>query len=352
MPQSDFRVLGVDRLDSSEVDRFLRRVFGEAISGFLRSYASWWHQGNQNRMVVVRNDEIVAYCGWMPTKCLINGVEYPAKWGINMIVAPEFRGRGLETLLDKELREADLLTLGFPSKMASNIYRKHGWGIRDDCHFLMLPLLPTKMDYGSISAATGMPTIPLWISGHVVTPLTTIVRQRLARYEPTAARELESPDPELLTGVYARSKDKLGAITTCRDVEFIRWRYEACPYRSELSFYVSGPPDSPSQYAILRCMRNERITSARILDVFGDFNDTEGLRDILRLAVRDAVRGEACQITAFTSEPRIRSVLSSFGFLGVRQGFCWFSKSSEIMQSLSFGKYYWTMGDSDKDAPA
>jgi hypothetical protein len=207
------------------------------------------------------------------------------------------------------------------------------------------------MNYRHISAATGMPTVSLWVTGHLVTPLTTIVRQRLGRYEPTTARKLESLDAELLTSVYSRFKDKLGVITICRDLDFIRWRYEACPYRSELSFYVDGPPESACHYAVLRCVRNEEVMSARILDVFGDFDDIQGLRDILHLVVRDAVRQGACQVTAFTSEPRVRSALRSLGFLSMKQGFCWYSRSQEIMQSLATGKYYWTMADSDKDAP-
>ena len=352
MSRSDVRVATADQLDPSELDRFLTRVFGDTIASFLRTNASWWHRGNQNRMAVVRNDDIVAYCGWIPVKCLINGVEYQAKWGVNMIVAPEFRGRGFESLLNKKLRETDLLTLGFQTKMAANIYRKHGWGIRDDCYFLMLPLLPTKLNYRSISAATGISTVSLWVTGHLVTPVTAIVRRRLGRYRPTTARELVSLDSNLLTNIYSRFQDKLGLITTCRDSDFIRWRYEACPYRSELSFYVGGPHESASHYAILRYVRNEQNLSARILDVFGDFDDTEGLRDMLRLAIREAVRRGALQVTAFTSEPRIRSALRSLGFLSMRQGFCWYSRSQEIMRSLAIGQYYWTMADSDKDDPA
>jgi len=351
LSHEDYRVVSVDQLDEAKLDQFLRRVFGDVRGEFMHSYGSWWYHGNQNRLAVVRNDEIAAYCGLIPTKCLINAVEYPAKWWVDLVVAPEFRGRGLQTLLDREVREAGDLKLGFPNEVAAEIHRKHGWGIRDDCRFLMLPLVPPKMR--AIRNATGTRGRFLRFAAQLVKPVTAIVRKRLGSYEPLTAREMESLDPELLASVYGKYRSKLGVITTSRDTDSILWRYHTSPYRSELVFYVAGPPQSPDHYVVLRCVRDKGVISARILDVFGDFGDTDGLRDILRLAVRDAVRRGACQIAALASEPRVYSTLRSIGFpITGKVRFCWHSKSQEIMESLATCKYHWTMADSDHDAPA
>src|SRR5687768_4592624 len=101
---STFRVGDASSLAASELDQFLRTVYKPEKSEFLRLHGAWWHRGNHNRLVVVEGDRIAAYCGVIPIKCLVRGEPYEAVWWVDLIVAPEFRGRGLQSILDAEVR--------------------------------------------------------------------------------------------------------------------------------------------------------------------------------------------------------------------------------------------------------
>jgi hypothetical protein len=141
-------------------------------------------------------------------------------------------------------------------------------------------------------------------------------------------------------------------ITTYRDADYFQWRYFEAPYRSELDFYVDGANSCPAHCVIARHVRFQDVMTTRILDVFGDFDDLNGLKDILKFAAKDAINHLSGQITILVTLPQLRSALRSIGFQIVSSSrFCWYSTSPEIMNSFSKSLYHWSLADSDNDAP-
>jgi hypothetical protein len=169
------------------------------------------------------------------------------------------------------------------------------------------------------------------------------------RYEPLTARTVESPSPDLFAGIFERYKQEETA-TTYRDVDHVRFRYLDAPYRTEFTFYVAGPASSPSHFVVARNVTLNGVKTTRILDVFGDFADLEGLEDVLRLAVKDAAWQGSSQVTVLVSIPELQAMLRAMGFLiGAKTRFCWYSNCQKIMRSLGL-RGHWVLGDSDNDA--
>ena len=116
-----------------------------------------------------------------------------------------------------------------------------------------------------------------------------------SRYRPKAygnpGRSSTRSELEASSLRYARPR----LVTTSAVRTTLRWRYFEGPFRSEATFYVTGLPDRPTHYAIVRYLPHcDSAQKARILDIFGDFGDSEGLADLLRTIVRDAaVRGSS-----------------------------------------------------------
>jgi hypothetical protein len=189
----------------------------------------------------------------------------------------------------------------------------------------------------------------------VMSPLAVIARERLGHYEPMTARKVEAPGTAALAEVFFRYSDyykRNHIITTYRDTNFIEWRYGACPYRSQLVFYLAGQSEPPSHVLIARVMHSRLGKEVRILDVFGDLDNRTGLRDILRLAVRDAMCQGAYRVTAMTSLPVLRSVLPSIGFLYSKKiAFCWHAQSQDLMRVFGESTCHWALADSNMDEP-
>jgi hypothetical protein len=346
---SEFRIVTAADVDPERLHQFLLRAYGPTKSAFLRQHGRWWHAGDRHRLVVARGEEIAGYCAVIPTRCRVGAEVHDAVWWVDLIVMPEFRGLGLQRLLDAELRAMGDLKLGFPNPLAAPMHRRHGWGVREDFRTLLLPLAPTRVRI--VQQAPGVKGTLLRAGAAALTPLARLFRGRLARYRPVTARVLERPDAGALAAIFTRH-GPTGVVTTARDAEFLRWRYLDAPYRAALTFYVAGPAEDPSLALIARLVDGETGPLVRILDCFGHLDDTAGLRDVVSLCLRDAARARATQVTFLASLPRLRPPLRALGFVaGSMARFCWHSHRPEVLAAIGAADCHFGFGDSDNDDP-
>lgn len=346
---SEFTIVTAADVEPARLEQFLRRAYGSTKSEFLCRHGQWWHRGDQHRLAVMRGGEIAGYCAVIPTRCRVDGEVHDAVWWVDLIVMPEFRGLGLQRLLDAELRAMGDLKLGFPNPLAAPMHRRHGWGVREDWQALLLPLAPAHIRI--VQSAEGAKGLLLKAGAVLLTPLAWLFRRRLAGYRPLSARVVEQPAAAALAAVFERH-GPAGMVTTARDENYVRWRYLDAPTRDELVFYVAGPADDPTLALVARHVPSPGGPLVRILDLFGDLDDTAGLRDILSLCLRDAARARATQVTILASLPRLRPLLRSLGFIaGSTARFCWHSHRPEVIESIGRADCYFVFGDSDNDDP-
>ena len=341
-------VATTDKVDGQSLGAFLRRVFSNSKAEFLSQHGGWWHAGNGNRWVLLVDGQIAGYCAVIPTYILVEGDKTPALWWVDLVLAPEYRGLGLQTLFDRKIQEAANLKLGFPNQLAAKIHRVHGWGVREDFTTMLLPLQPSGVK--SIKRAEGMRGLSLQSSAVFLTPWAARLRSNYGKYIPQSARKIENPHPETLAEIFVRQKNNL-PLTTFRDAGHFQWRFLDAPYRKELDFYLAGPSSRPTHYLISRYVEYENIPAVRILDLTGDLNDSEAIKDLLSLSIKDAVNRGVMQVTLLATLPEIRSLAKSLGFYFTsKTRFCWTSSDIELNQALC-GRGHWVLADSDNDPP-
>jgi GNAT superfamily N-acetyltransferase len=334
-------------VDSQRLDRFLRGCFSGRKRDFLRDHGTWRHRGDQNRLVALIGGEVAGYCAVIPTQVFLRDRAVPGLWWVDLYVDPPYRGRGIARRFDEAVSAMKGVKLGIPNRVAARIHRQHGWGVRDDYRLLMVPLAPLSVP--RVREAVGARGLALRAGARLLGPAARLYRRRLARYEPTSARVVESPDPDALAAVFRRHRR--GWVTTDRTARFIRWRYLDSPHRSQYTFFVGGP-SPPSLAAVLRTFLHRGAKVTRVLDVFGDLSDGEGLRDLLKLVTREAAGVGASQVSAKATHPALASALRSVGFVfGVRSSFCWLSDDADVMRTIEEGPCHWMLADSDSDTP-
>ena len=267
---ADIHLTTVDQVETFRLEGFLKRVYPKPKSEFLCSHGKWWYRGDENRWVILSGDDVAAYFAIIPTKCLIKGVREPAFWWVDLIVAPEFRGRGLQTFIDRKIRERTEIKLGFPNVSVAKIHEGHGWGVRRDLQVMLLPLWPLRVK--RVHFTDGLIGCMLRLGAVTMTPLVMLNRLRLTHYVPISARFLESASADLLETIFLKYKRE-DTIMTYRDADYFQWRYFEAPYRSELVFYVDGANSRSAHCVIARHVRFQDVMTTRILDVFGDFDD-------------------------------------------------------------------------------
>ncbi len=70
---NNFRIVTADQLDESMLRKFLNKVYSKKKSEFLSNFGSGSHRGNQNRLVALKDEEVVPYSAIIPMNCLLKG---------------------------------------------------------------------------------------------------------------------------------------------------------------------------------------------------------------------------------------------------------------------------------------
>ncbi|MFM8321883.1 MAG: N-acetyltransferase family protein [Chloroflexota bacterium] len=341
-------LITAEQVDRASLQAFLRKNYPPERADFLGEHGAWQHHTDANRLVIQVEGQVAAYCAVIPGNIQAAGRKHSVLWWVDLIVDPAFRGRGLQTVLDQQVRQMSDTLLGFPNALAAKIHRKHGWGVREDLQVFLLPLQPRRVK--SIRSATGVRGKLLRLAALALEPAARGLCWRLQSLKVHGARRVYPTSPALLASVWEKHAHQ-AYNTAWRDEPYVQWRYLSAPYCSQLSFYTAGDPQAPSHYLVARQMQLNGLRFTRILDFFGDLQDTPALHDLLLLASQDAIRQGSAQVTLITSLPGLQPILRRLGFwISTPIGFCWQSRSPELMDILA-GPMHWTLADSDNDAP-
>lgn len=330
-------------VDPAALRAFLERCFGAQKARFLERHGTWWHGGRENRMALLVDGAVAAYCGVIPARCRVAGEALEAVWWNDLVVAPELRGRGLQRIFDRAVRQRCGLLLGFPNELAARIHRRHGWGVRDDLRAVMAPLRPPRL--AAVTRSRGAAGSLLRAAAGALAPFAGRWRRRLAGYSPRRARRLAEPDLERWAELARRGAAETA--TTLRDETHLRHRYLEAPYRGELRFY-----ECADLALVCRRLRRRGSVEERVLDLFGDLDDEEGVGDLLRCVLGEAVRAGAAQVTALAAHAELAARFRRRGFLLASTArFCWSSPDPAVMDALGRSRLHWCLGDSDNDEP-
>jgi GNAT superfamily N-acetyltransferase len=357
--QRDIRIIEAAEANRAGLSAFLDEAYGPAKREFLLTHGDWWHRGPGGRFVALCDGEVAGYRGIIPTVCLFDGRELPAVWGMDLYVLPRFRGLGLQRLLDQRLLEASNLRMSFPGELGAKIYAKQGYSIREDPQGLHVSLASAPLTNGAAG--------PRGLVRHAVSRARAVglreatrravargraisFRAQTLRYRPGHTEIIDSPDPDELERLFFRYVNR-DLATTLRSAEFLRWRYLEAPYRSELAFYITDTHGRATHCAIVRYI-STGIPRARILDVFGDLEDEEGLSDLIRTVFRDAMERGLHYVSVLGSSQGFLRSLQREGFTWSHlMRFRWLSDIPEVQERFSTIKLHWVLGDSDMDAP-
>jgi GNAT superfamily N-acetyltransferase len=346
---AETRIVGATEVDQRELAEFLDEAVRPPKRRFLMEHGDWWYRSSGGRLIAICDGVIAGYRAFRPAVMLVDGREVPAIWAMDLYVTPRFRGRGLQRMLDGRLIELAPLRMSFPNETGAKIYAKQGYGLRDDLR--VLHLLPSPLALPAVQTARGGKKWALRAGALGAAPLAAAYRAYARRYRPTRTEVVTSPDERVMEDLFRRHAGRQAA-TTLRSADYLRWRYLEAPYRADLVFYQTGLRDRPTHYAVVRHVDSGGFTKDRILDVFGDLEDAEGLADLFRTIARDAVDRGCAHVLVMASSAGVASAARSAGFLtstGLR--FRWGADDPAIHRALELTKPYLTLGDGEIDFP-
>jgi len=343
---SNISVKTIDEVDKDQLDGFLKEVFPPGKYSFLKKYGDWRYRQSKNRFILLKNNEIIGYQSVIPSKIVIGQKKEKAIWLTDIIIHPDHRGNGYQRYLDKSVLALPGINIGFPNKVAAKIHKKHGWGVNDDYKVLLYPILPYKLN--SIKNYKGLRKIILMIGAFLITPIFYLFNKKLSNYVPKLSEKVQNLDLNIIEKINSINLNNY-LITTERVKAHINWRYLSSPLIDKMSFYQSYDGEAVSHYCITDQVIKSGHYVTRILDLYGNFDQTENLVDLLKIVIRDAIRSGSIQVTVLITLPKLKTIFNKCGFLfQTRARFCWYHKKNKIMEDFN-NPMYWTLGDSDND---
>ena len=322
------------------------KVFKVSKVNLLKKYDKWLSKGNANRFVLLVNDEPAAYFAIIPTNIVLRGQNKTAIWWIDLIISKEYRGYGLQTIIDNYIQKSREVKLGFPNKLEAKIHIKHNWNVK---HSLRTHLYPINIK--SVIKASNLFGCSQLLS-QIITilflPINITTNYFVKRYKVKWSEKISDPSPNIFYEIFLNNKnDKL--LTTWRSINHFNYRYFSSPNNKEFQFYLSKKGSVLSHYCIARIFNKNGNKVMTILDLYGDFDDWSYIIDLIKLVVKDAIKQDVVQITSLAALPRLSLIFKRCGFIFWKKTrFCILDNSS---QDLKFYDYdmHWTLGDSDND---
>jgi GNAT superfamily N-acetyltransferase len=338
--------------DLADLRAFKARMHGETSRLLDQARADWlfWRNpfrtGDPPTIWICRRDgKVVGTEAGIPFDLLVDGRHCRASWAVELVVDPEWRGRGVGAALSEAHRQACQVS-GFLNVSTSGhrlLVRRQSTDIGH------IPMYFRLVDGRGILHWEGVPRDVRFLARPLIAPALWILdaagRMRGARTELVPVETFDQRADSLwqtMAGHYP--------VIARRDATWLRWRFDECPDRDHYLRYYVVHRRRLIGYLVLRRTTWSGCEALEIVDYLAAPRD---MARLLGSGVRVARQLGVAALLCNTLNPRARSAFRSRGFLRRRnQGIRFFAFTSDaplLGDIQNPAKWFVTSADSDLD---
>ncbi|MGB2963476.1 MAG: GNAT family N-acetyltransferase [Anaerolineales bacterium] len=366
--KQEFLIRNVETTDVDNLILFFINAYGKLTIfqnvQFLQHYFSSRENGIEPMSECViglkPDGEIVSHYGGLIYEIKINNNSHPLIWGVNAYTLPEWRGKGINSVIVNHIIENSEINgvIGF-SKKAALFYEKIGYNIfnfqKFSRYILVLDKGKTKITVAFIEQDTMR--------------LNKLFERQSVKNSTSVIKQVIKLTADNIGEYELRLDEETAGITTShRSLEFLKWRILENPFikYKVFGYLIEG---KLLTYIVLR----EEILSPigykvnRIVDLYGK---REGISPLLDLTIRESIINKDIYIDFSMFGVIYKEELISSGFIKLENDDCCifpqvtapienrhnneylglFSKNhSDAIANLTKENVYFTRIDSDRD---
>jgi GNAT superfamily N-acetyltransferase len=309
--------------------RFMEKVRGPENFANRRKALEWFHHGfplvdrEPLRFLLMDGERVAATMGHMPVEYTVQGETVQARITHDLLVDPDYRGKGLAKKLVDNARD----TGGFMPGgmwMTGQCYKIHlSCGFEDVCALRPQTLILKPHDF-AVRRHLGFArrTAARLAFG--------VVKSRSLRKAKLALKNLSGEFSATETGEFSRELDSAWAgmlktydVTAARNAAFLNWKYAHHPVLS-YRLLLAERRGEPCGYAIWRLpFGGNSDRRAVIVDYLVARGDEYCLRFLISKIMCDASKHDVEVLSTVTAQPWAGKILSSFGFLKGHAEYKW-----------------------------
>jgi len=273
--------------DREPLKAFQREHFGVGSRQCDERYFEWLYERNPHRRdgapmlwICMRDGMVVGQQGRLPVVLHARGTELHASWGIDLMVHPDWRLKGVGPALFAEFERSSDILLGLGvSDAAHRTCVRSGW-----TDLGMLPIYARPLDLDACAAALGgrgrlARLMPGAIVAGSARARAAIGRFRGYSIEPIAAFDRRADD------LWIRAAPD-NRVLAKRDFVSLRWRFDQIPDRGRYERYYVLRRGEVVGYAVMRPDLWRGCGVTRVVDYLCEERSTDALLALVIDAAR------------------------------------------------------------------
>ncbi len=263
------RISLLEPVDIPELRLFQRATFGGGdVIQSSETHHHWlfdgnpYNDGNTPQFWIYRDEQgaIQGQQGGIPFRLWTGKQSWRASWGIDLMVSPPYRVRGIGAVLNEHYVEQNEVTAAIGiTEAARKAHLRAGWMDLGTIPLYARPLspagilagFPDNKVKGAAATALGYPLLRLMESIGVIH-----ARTKKARLEPVERFDERSDQ------VWEKAKEDYPILAE-RNLDYLRWRFDSAPKTNDYRRYYLYLKDELKGYAVIRLgKRGERPVAA------------------------------------------------------------------------------------------
>ncbi|MGQ9367181.1 GNAT family N-acetyltransferase [Azospirillum sp. A39] len=321
--------------DRPELEAFHRQFFG---AGSLQADPAWFrwvydevpHPDAEGPQLWLcrRKDAIVGQQSGIPFRLKVGDAMARASWGIDLMVAPEWRLRGVGPALTETHANTSAVTVSLGmTDPAYKSYIRSGW-----CDLGSMPTFLRVLDAPAALRAAGRDRPALRLAAQLGRPALAAASLGFAAAARLRGARLVEVDgfDERADALWAQAAPH-HAVIAQRDRAFLRWRFDLCPAAPRLRRFYVLRRGEPVGYAVVRLDRWKGVSVAVVVDYLAR---PGWLRPSFALLVEWARHEGAAALLCRTLNGAAPRALRPMGFLCLPDGL---NKATRVVARASPG---------------
>jgi GNAT superfamily N-acetyltransferase len=335
--------------DRAELLEFRRRMYGRESAYADPAWVRWlFDERRDNGLWIWRHGgRIEGQQGAIRTSLCVAGEERSLSWGIDLMVSPEHRKRGVGAVLPEVLAEgAEILAGTEVSEAAQRALERAGWSTLGTIPQWVRPVEPSRFLSERLGVRVGrVASAPLRVALDAMVTVGALARLG-HRLVPLASFDTRADD------VWSRCSREW-PIVARRDRQWLAWRWDACPRREGLRALWLERRGETVGWVVVRTQEHKGVRAAFVVDFLCPPADVSALFGLVVAELRkEPIDAVYCLLLA----PGVERAMLGNGF--VRRDsklvtMVWAPSVPARLRARLVDRSQWflTAGDSDLDRP-
>ena len=325
-----------------KVTNFLKNIF---INRDFKIYKIWnWLyktdiEQAESSLVAIKDEEIIAHAGLIPTEINFNGKKRKAAWFVDFIVDLKLQNQGIGKMLTKRWLNYSEIGLTFCNEKSFGVFKKFGWqeGFQFHLHYFLI----RPFNHQKIYLKFKYFKFVLFLLNYIYSNIfILIIKLKIDKKNKLIFEKINSENIKKFTNTDL----KKNLINTYRDQNYLLWRFLKSPESNNYLFVTY----KGKYNAIIKKRTEKKFCKYLDLLIVNKYQEDNDFIQLILNIIIWANKNKLSYIKMIISDKNISNFLKKNIFnISTKPKFAYFSKNNEELEEIKNSNFSFQLFDTD-----